>query len=309
MTCTRISVRSLVAIVAVAALALSLSASAQSIEWLHDLEKAKEQAAKEDKYILFEVFATWCGPCQQMERVTWKDPGVITRVNENFVPLKIDSDKNPAVASEYGVESLPTIMVLTPKGSPFAQQLGYMGPESMLDFLKQASDLEAKKEELKKSIEDNPDDTDAVLELAKLQLMFDEADKSLDLLERYREHFNQDTSKDTRARFEYQLGLAHLVQEDYPKGLNALEPFLTTYHDHELAQVATEMYGIGTLQYARSQVENGQEEAARQMLAKLGSHEDQPYLQRLAESSIAMLDAIKEKQKEMETNGPIGPTQ
>lgn len=291
----------LVMTAAAAAMALSNAAAADSIPWLNDLEKAKAQAAKENKYIFFEVFADWCGPCQQMEKVTWQDPGVISRM-KNFVPLKINSDQNPALASQYGVESLPTVMILTATGSPFAQRVGYMGPESTLSFLKEALELEAKKDDLKKSLEQNPDNVDDVLELAKLQMLFDEADQAIALLQRHQQKFTQDTPADTRARFDYQLGLANLVEENYEKGLASLEPFLTTYKDHDLAPIATEMYGIGTLEFARSHVENGREDVARQMLAKLGAQEN-PYLKQLAESSVAMLDAIKEKQKELNNQG------
>lgn len=289
------------------AAAMAFSAAAQdAIPWATDLQKALAKAAQEKKYVFVEVYADWCGPCQHMEKTTWQDPKVIATLANDYVPLKIDADKDPATASQYGVESLPTMMLLTAEGTPFAQRLGYMSANSVMEFLDESSQLEAKIDELKKSVEASPDDVESVLELAKLQLLFDRTDESIALLQRSADRLGQDASSDTRARFAYQLGLAQLVHEDYDKGLTQLETFLTTYKDHELAPIATQMYGIGTVELARDHVESGREDQARSLLAKL-SASDEPYLNELAKSSIAMLDAIKEKQQELQSSPEVAP--
>jgi thioredoxin 1 len=279
---------------------------ASGIQWLHDLGEATRAAAKQDKFILLDVYAEWCGPCKMMDRNTWTDAKVIAAINRDFIPLKIDSDKDPQTAAEYGVDSLPTVLILTKEGSPFTQKIGYQSAEMLLAFLEEATQLEARMADLTQKIAENSDDADSVLELAKLQLLFDRTEESIQLLQRHREQIHATGSEETRGQFTYQLGLAHLVAQDYEKGLETLAPFLTTYKDHELADIATQMYGIGTLEYARDHVEQGKETAGRQLLIALGEHPDQPYLKKLADSSLVMLDAIQEKQKELFSGSQLG---
>lgn len=58
--------------------------------------------------VLVDFHATWCGPCKMMEPV-------ITRLKENFgsriAIIKIDIDKNQALAGQLGVRGVPTFML------------------------------------------------------------------------------------------------------------------------------------------------------------------------------------------------------
>ena len=67
---------------------------AGGIPWLTSLDAAKEQAAAQNKLIFMDVFAEWCGPCKMLASETFTAPEVIKAL-EAYVPLKIDSDKQP----------------------------------------------------------------------------------------------------------------------------------------------------------------------------------------------------------------------
>lgn len=57
---------------------------------------------------LVDFFATWCGPCKQMHPVLEQ---LKASEVENLRIIKLDVDKNEAIASAYRIQSVPTLML------------------------------------------------------------------------------------------------------------------------------------------------------------------------------------------------------
>ena len=61
-----------------------------------------------DKPVLVDFYATWCGPCKVMGPVI-EELG--RELDEKARILKIDVDKNQAVAVQYNVQAVPTLVI------------------------------------------------------------------------------------------------------------------------------------------------------------------------------------------------------
>lgn len=65
-----------------------------------------QEALKESVLIVVDFFATWCGPCKMITPLLEKHSNQYTKAKF----LKVDVDKFPELAQEYGITSMPTII-------------------------------------------------------------------------------------------------------------------------------------------------------------------------------------------------------
>ena len=111
------------------------------IAWLTDYDAALAKARSDGKQVVIDFYAMWCGPCKLMERNTFTDANVRKRVTD-FVPLKIDVDRQPEIAQKYGIEGLPTTAVVDAEGRVLTGAVGYLDPERFLKVLDSAAEQE-----------------------------------------------------------------------------------------------------------------------------------------------------------------------
>lgn len=113
---------------------------AGEIAWRPWGEAAFAQAEREDKPILLSISAVWCHWCHVMDETSYSDPRVIERINERFVPVRVDNDRRPDVNARYNQGGWPTTAFLAPAGALLAGAT-YMPPEQMLGALDQIADF------------------------------------------------------------------------------------------------------------------------------------------------------------------------
>jgi len=84
-----------------------------------------------DKRVLLDFFATWCGPCQKVSPLVDE----IAQEHPEYVVGKIDVDDEPELAAQFGVMSIPTLIVLD-KGEMVDKAVGARSKNDILNMLK-----------------------------------------------------------------------------------------------------------------------------------------------------------------------------
>ncbi len=91
-------------------------AAASPVQWAAWSPQAFARARHEEKPILLRISAVWCHWCHVMDDTTDADPEVARRMNEWFVPVRVDNDERPDINDRYNLGGWPTTAFLTPDG-------------------------------------------------------------------------------------------------------------------------------------------------------------------------------------------------
>jgi len=111
------------------------AADTANIKW-HTYDKGMELGKSLNKKVFINFFATWCSFCRMMDTKTFKDESVVAYLNENFIPITVDVDKQRDVAAHYRISPLPDMWFISEKGEPIGNKPGYTPPEDMIQVLK-----------------------------------------------------------------------------------------------------------------------------------------------------------------------------
>ena len=116
------------------------SAEETKVEWREWGDAAFEEARAEDEPVLLSLSATWCSWCHEMDREAYSNPMVAANVNDSFVPVRVDIDRQPRVRERYNVGGFPSTVFCTPDGDLLTGAT-YLGIDGMRQVVQRVRDL------------------------------------------------------------------------------------------------------------------------------------------------------------------------
>ncbi len=106
----------------------------RSVRW-ESFREASERSRRENKPLLIHFTATWCKWCTKMKMETYADRRIIHHLNDNYAMAMVDTEKLPALARKFRVESWPTLWFLDSAGARLTNYPGFASTENLLPLL------------------------------------------------------------------------------------------------------------------------------------------------------------------------------
>lgn len=106
------------------------------MNWLYNIEQAKEEALKSKKLILLQFEMDGCGGCKKLEATTYKHQTVIEEMSEWFVLLKLDLIKDREIRKMLGAYWTPAMYFLDQNGNSYYHFNGYLPADEFRAFMR-----------------------------------------------------------------------------------------------------------------------------------------------------------------------------
>ena len=90
----------------------------------------QNEVMNSDKPVLLDFWAPWCGPCRMVVPIVEE----IARERSDIKVGKINVDENPELAGQFGVMSIPTLVVMK-NGKIVKQSMGAKPKNAILAML------------------------------------------------------------------------------------------------------------------------------------------------------------------------------
>jgi len=113
----------------------------EGILWQTNFEQAMQQARQENKPVLVHFSADFCGPCKLIEKEVFPDSEIIQNINQNFIPVKIDTEKDQATTKKFGVTGIPADIFVSPNGEVISQRVGKVNAQQYLGEIRKICGL------------------------------------------------------------------------------------------------------------------------------------------------------------------------
>lgn len=123
----------------ISAVALSPAALGQEVSWRLDYVKARREAVEKGRPLVIDFSTENCYWCKQLDARTLRDPGVVALLNDRFIPVKLDGQREAELVAKLRIQSFPTTVIAAPDGRILDTVDGFVEAPRFLEQLQRAS--------------------------------------------------------------------------------------------------------------------------------------------------------------------------
>lgn len=108
---------------------------AQGIQFFEGTwQEALDAAARQDKLVFVDAYATWCGPCKRMAKEVFTKKEAGDFFNRNFINVKLDMERGEGLIfrEKYPVSAFPTLYFIDGQGEVVHRVVGAQQLEGLL---------------------------------------------------------------------------------------------------------------------------------------------------------------------------------
>jgi thioredoxin-related protein len=111
------------------------AAGVPEVQWRINYTLARKEALTKNRPLLLDFGTEQCFWCRRLEAITFRDARVVDVLNEHFIPLKVDAEREPRLTEALHIQSYPTLVLAAPDGKIVGTLEGFLEAGRLHDHL------------------------------------------------------------------------------------------------------------------------------------------------------------------------------
>lgn len=112
-----------------------------AVQWQPTLDAAQALAAQTNRLVLIHFWGNGCPPCARMDSEVFSRPDVAETISRNYAAVKVNKAQFPNIAAQYGVNAVPTDVIVTPQGRVIGTYVGAVSAGQFMGRLEQIAGI------------------------------------------------------------------------------------------------------------------------------------------------------------------------